>query len=193
MTTTNDLADDGIESMNWLSILPGRMNPSALEDGLGFTLMEAYLYAHRKVTKVLHHFDLQHQDFAAMDVIWANPGHTQTANCAIYGIRDSNSVDLRINLEHRHFAERRKVPKNRRAFALHRSSSWKTMLRKMELAHSHAEKRPRARRGAEPTVAAFVSRVHQRLENWHLSLAIGQGLRSASNQKSFTGLLNHCF
>jgi DNA-binding MarR family transcriptional regulator len=126
---------------------PDSINPSTLDGSMGFALRKAYQYAAVEVAKVLELFDLRPQDYAVMDIIGANPGRTQVAISAAYGIQTTNFVALITKLEHRHLVERRKVVNNRRAFALHLTSQGEEMLREVEAAHALHEERMRSRLG----------------------------------------------
>lgn len=147
MTNDDVFSTDGRETTTRLAAPPESINPSMLDDSLGFALRKAYQFANVEVTNVLAHFDLRPQDFAVMDIIAANPGRTQTVISAVYGIQKTNFVGLITNLEHRHLVERRKVVGNRRVFALHLTSTGEKMLREVEAAHCRYEERMRARLG----------------------------------------------
>jgi DNA-binding MarR family transcriptional regulator len=147
MTNNDVFSTPGRETAD-CPIAPSELiNPSMLDESLGFALRKAYQFANIEVTNVLANFDLRPQDFAVMDIIGANPGRTQTAISAIYGIQKTNFVALITNLEHRHLVERRKVVGNRRAFALHLTRTGEKMMREVEAAHCLYEKRMRARLG----------------------------------------------
>jgi DNA-binding MarR family transcriptional regulator len=126
---------------------PDSINPSMLDASMGFALRKAYQYAAVEVAKLLEPFNLRPQDYAVMEIIGANPGRTQVAVSAAYGIQTTNFVALITKLEHRHLVERRKVVNNRRAFALHLTGTGEKMLREIQAAHSRHEERMRARLG----------------------------------------------
>ena len=147
MTNHDVFSTSGRETVNCPAAPSESISSSVLGESLGFALRKAYQYANIEATNVLASFDLRPQDFAVMDIIGANPGHTQTAISAVYGIQKTNFVGLITNLEHRHLVERRKVVGNRRVFALHLTSTGEKMLRKVEAAHCLHEERMQARLG----------------------------------------------
>ncbi|MEI4472223.1 MarR family winged helix-turn-helix transcriptional regulator [Frigidibacter sp. MR17.24] len=99
-----------------------RIGPK-VEDGvlgnlIGYGLKRAYMRIHPEAQRVLAEDDLRVVSFSCLSMIVDNPGIAQTELAAALQMERSNLVVIIDALEERELIERRKVPTDRRRFAL---------------------------------------------------------------------------
>jgi DNA-binding MarR family transcriptional regulator len=84
----------------------------------GFLLAQLGTHAHRRFAERLAELDLHPRHFGMLSHLAASEGQSQQALSTALGIHRSAVVALVDDLEHRGFAERRRDPVDRRAYAL---------------------------------------------------------------------------
>jgi DNA-binding MarR family transcriptional regulator len=98
----------------------------------GFLLVQLGAQRHRRFAERLAPLDLHPRHFGMLNHLAVNEGQSQQALSAALGIHRSAVVALVDDLEHRGLAERRRVPTDRRAYALYLTPRGRKLLGKLE-------------------------------------------------------------
>ncbi len=105
-------------------ILPSPPNASSgmaldiLDDIVGYRLRRAQVVIYQDYVRTVGSLDIRPSQFAAMTIIGANPGLSQTTLAATMGIDRSGAVILIDALEGRSLANRIPSPTDRRTYAI---------------------------------------------------------------------------
>lgn len=92
--------------------------PKILGDIIGYALRRAQFSVYQDYTRTIGDLDIRPAQFAAMALIDANPGLSQTALAAAMGIDRSGAVTLIDALEDRGLAVRMPSQNDRRSYAI---------------------------------------------------------------------------
>jgi DNA-binding MarR family transcriptional regulator len=120
-----------------------------LPELLGYALRRAQVTVFADFHHRFSADDITPAQFGVLEVLKHNPGLRQTQVSAALGVRRTNFVPLFDGLEARGLAERRKVPADRRAFALYLTPAGEDLLERLERTVSEHEAKFTARIGAE--------------------------------------------
>ena len=116
----------------------GAVDLGPLATTLGFALRRAQVAVAADFADHFRREEIRPSQFAVLTVLRHNPGLRQTQVSFALGIKRTNFVPLIDELERRGFAERRRVPGDRRAAALFRTREGDAMLDRLEaIAREH--------------------------------------------------------
>jgi DNA-binding MarR family transcriptional regulator len=139
----------------------GAVDLGRLAEGLGFALRRAQAAVAEDFARRFGPEDIRPSQFAVLTVLRQNPGLRQTQVSFALGIKRTNFVPLIDELERRGFAERRRVPGDRRAAALFLTKDGAATLDRLEaIAREHAA-RFVARVGGPERYAALLALLHR--------------------------------
>jgi DNA-binding MarR family transcriptional regulator len=110
-----------------------------LSDLLGYSLRRAQVAVFNDFHERFAAEDIRPAQFSVLQVLKHNPGLRQAQVSEALGIRRTNLVPLLDELEERGLAERRRVPGDRRSFALHLTDAGDALLRRLERAEAEHE------------------------------------------------------
>jgi len=99
---------------------------------VGFLLAQLGTHAHRQLGERLARLDLHPRHFGMLSHLAASEGQSQQALSNALGLHRSAAVALVDDLEKRGFAERRRDPVDRRAYALYLTPSGRETLAELE-------------------------------------------------------------
>ena len=94
----------------------------------GFLLAQLGTHAHRRFAERLARLDLHPRHFGMLSHLAASEGQSQQALGSALGIHRSAVVALVDDLEHRGLAERRRDPRDRRAYTLYLTPAGRELL-----------------------------------------------------------------
>lgn len=97
---------------------PASMNLDILDHIVGYRLRRAQVVIYQDYVRTVGSLDIRPAQFAAMTIIGANPGLSQTTLAATMGIDRSGAVILIDALEGRGLASRVPSPTDRRTYAI---------------------------------------------------------------------------
>lgn len=120
-----------------------------LPELLGYALRRAQVAVFADFHDRFSSDDITPAQFGVLEVLKYNPGLRQTQVSAALGVRRTNFVPLFDGLEARGLAERRKVPADRRAFALYLTPKGEDLLQRLEQRVCEHEAKFTARIGAD--------------------------------------------
>lgn len=112
--------------------------PEVLHSIIGYALRRAQVAVYSDYARTISEFEVRPAQFAALAIIAANPGLTQTALAGTMGIDRSGAVSLVDALEGRGFALRMPAHGDRRSYAIMLTASGQAMLNRLvELVGEH--------------------------------------------------------
>lgn len=114
---TRKTASDKAEVKTQPSLLSG-MELDILDDIVGYRLRRAQVVVYQDYVRTVGSLDIRPSQFAAMTIIGANPGLSQTTLAATMGIDRSGAVILIDALEGKGLASRVPSPNDRRTYAI---------------------------------------------------------------------------
>lgn len=109
----------------------GIREPQILGDIVGYALRRAQFAVYQDYARTIGDLDVRPAQFAALALIDANPGLSQTALAAAMGIDRSGAVILIDALEARQLAVRLPSPTDRRTYAIMLTPTGQEMLAKL--------------------------------------------------------------
>lgn len=107
---------------------PKVTEPQILHDIIGYALRRAQVAVYSDYARTIAGLDVRPAQFAALAIIAANPGLTQTALATTMGIDRSGAVSLVDALEERGFALRMPAQGDRRSYAIMLTAGGQAML-----------------------------------------------------------------
>jgi DNA-binding MarR family transcriptional regulator len=120
---------------------------TSLDHSLGYSLRRAQLSTFLEFASAMKKHSVRPSQYAALVLIGANPGLSQSAVSVALGIQKANFVALIDGLESRGLTERRRAGGDRRMSALYLTRTGEAFVRRLERAHNAFEARLRARLG----------------------------------------------
>ncbi len=99
-----------------------------LDDIIGYRLRRAQVVVYHSYVRTVGSMDIRPSQFAAMTIIGANPGLSQTTLAATMGIDRSGAVILIDALEAKELAQRIPSPVDRRTYAIMLTAAGQTTL-----------------------------------------------------------------
>lgn len=97
---------------------PSNMELDILDDIVGYRLRRAQVVVYQDYVRTVGTLDIRPSQFAAMTIIGANPGLSQTTLASTMGIDRSGAVILIDALEGKGLASRIPSPNDRRTYAI---------------------------------------------------------------------------
>lgn len=108
---------------------------------IGYVLRRAQLAVYQDFAHTYARFGIRPVQYAVLTVIELNPGQKQTAVGAALGVKRANFVAVCDELEQRHLIVRRRIPNDRRSYALHLTRKGEALLKELHLASAGHEAR----------------------------------------------------
>jgi DNA-binding MarR family transcriptional regulator len=123
---------------------PPPLSEDALETGattgiVGYRLRRAQLSVFQKFLAVFDELKLRPAEYSVLVLIADNPGRKQTEIAEVLGIKRANFVTLVHGLEQRGLVERHPSPQDKRANALHLTTSGQSFLAHARGVHNAME------------------------------------------------------
>jgi DNA-binding MarR family transcriptional regulator len=140
MNSTPEDTEDGADASIDLGPLPGL---------IGYSLRRAQITVFQDFHQRFAAEDIRPAQYSVLQILKHNPGLRQTQVSFALGVKRTNFVPLFDTLEGRGLAERRKVPGDRRAFALFLTPAGTALLGRLDAAIALHEARFVARIGVE--------------------------------------------
>ncbi|MBI3444866.1 MAG: MarR family transcriptional regulator [Magnetospirillum sp.] len=118
--------------------IPAGIELDILDDIVGYRLRRAQVVVYQDYARTVASVDIRPSQFAAMTIIGANPGLSQTMLATTMGIDRSGAVILIDALEDKGLAMRVPSPVDRRTYAIMLSDAGQTLLARLkELVAEH--------------------------------------------------------
>ncbi|CAA7622072.1 MarR family winged helix-turn-helix transcriptional regulator [Magnetospirillum sp. SS-4] len=111
---------------------PSGIGLDMLDDIVGYWLRRAQVIVYQDYVRTVGSMDIRPSQFAALTIIGANPGLSQTTLAATMGIDRSGAVILIDALEGKGLATRAPSPVDRRTYAILLTEQGKTTLAKLK-------------------------------------------------------------
>lgn len=159
------MADDRTRTRGVAAPLPAdRVDLAAVQAHIGFKLRMAQVAVFRDFVEAFRPLDLRPGHYAALRLVATNPGMRQQHLGEALEIKRPNLVLLVAELKRRGWLERRSVPSDRRAYALHLTAAGAALVRSADLAHEAHEAQLRALLGEDAVrVCDALDRIRQGL------------------------------
>lgn len=136
-------ADNGLAA-------PQIKEPAIFREIVGYALRRAQFAIYQDYARTIGELDVRPAQFAALAIIAANPGLSQTALATMMGIDRSGAVTLIDALEGRNLAARLPSQVDRRTYAIMLTAAGQTMLAQLtERVREHDERMTAALTKAE--------------------------------------------
>ena len=111
---------------------PTGIGLDVLDDIVGYRLRRAQVVVYQDYVRTVGSMDIRPSQFAAMTIIGANPGLSQTTLATTMGIDRSGAVILIDALEEKRLAQRVPSPVDRRTYAIMLTPEGQTALAKLK-------------------------------------------------------------
>ena len=116
------------------------VNTAELKSSIGFSLRRAQLSTYSDFLHFMKRLQVRPSQFAVLVLIHSNRGISPSVLSFTLGIQKANFVSFIDELASRGLVERRRLPQDRRAVALHLTRRGETFTKKIQAAHAKLEK-----------------------------------------------------
>ncbi len=130
--TSKDKGKGGQASMDLAPTAPPGIDLGMLDDIVGYWLRRAQVTVYQDYARTVGAMDIRPSQFAALTIIGANPGLSQTTLAMTMGIDRSGAVILIDALEGKGLATRSPSPVDRRTYAIFLTEQGKVTLGKLK-------------------------------------------------------------